>query len=591
MDATSEYQARLTARRKILVRAERADSLIADIRLAVFLGFVGTAWAAWKTEAIGFGWVFVPLVAFVFLLIAHERTLRRLARAKLAVAYYELGLRRLTNQWQGSGSNGLDWVPKPHLYAADLDIFGTGSLFELLCTAQTRVGQKTLAAWLCGPTPAEELSRRHESVAALRGELDLQEELVIAAGGAQPRLHPDSLVTWAEAPLRLQTPGLSWAFAAVSMGAIASLVAWAMAWVGPGPFVGILVVQWVLGRVYGNGVANVLELVAPAQKELRALARVLGVFERAAVDSPKLQVLQTTLGGKASGEIDALGALVQLADSSGNQFFQPFGFVLMWRLQCAIRIEAWRRRCGPLVNDWLVALGELEALGAIANYAYENPDDVFPEIVDGSTSLLVAEGLGHPLLSTEVSVRNDVELDATCSAWVVSGSNMSGKSTLLRSIGANAVLAFAGAPVRAHRFKASVFEIGATLSIHDSLQDGSSRFYAEIQRLRELLSIADGPNRLLFLVDEILHGTNSHDRAIGALAVLEAFVQRGALGLVTTHDLALASQVEERGISARNVHFEDQMEGDALVFDYILRDGQVTRGNALNLMRSVGLPV
>jgi DNA mismatch repair ATPase MutS len=241
------------------------------------------------------------------------------------------------------------------------------------------------------------------------------------------------------------------------------------------------------------------------------------------------------------------------------------------------------------VRRWLAAMGELEALSDLAGYAYEHPDDPFPEVVDEGPRF-DGEGLGHPLLPVERSVRNDLRL-GDVRLMIVSGSNMSGKSTLLRTVGVNAVLALAGAPVRATRLRLSPLAVGACMRVQDSLQEGLSHFYAEIKRLRQLVDLGGGPLPLLFLLDEVLHGTNSHDRRIGAAALIRGLVDAGGVGLVTTHDLALAQIAEELGPRAANVHFEDHLEGEKIVFDYRLRPGVVRKSNALALMRAVGLQV
>jgi DNA mismatch repair ATPase MutS len=279
---------------------------------------------------------------------------------------------------------------------------------------------------------------------------------------------------------------------------------------------------------------------------------------------------------------------VDLLDSRRNQFFSPFAMASMWGVHCALAIEAWRARHGASVGTWLAAVGELEALCSLAAFAWEHPADVYPTLEDGEARF-EAEALGHPLIPEDRCVRNDVTLGGAIRVLMVSGSNMSGKSTLLRAVGTNAVLAQAGAPVRAARLRLSPLSLGATLRIRDSLQEGTSRFYAELVRLRDIVRIADGPIPLLFLLDEILHGTNSHDRRLGAAAVVRGLVQRGAIGLVTTHDLALSEVVGDPDVHAVNVHFEDRLEDGQMVFDYRMRPGVVRTSNALALMRTLGL--
>jgi DNA mismatch repair ATPase MutS len=291
-----------------------------------------------------------------------------------------------------------------------------------------------------------------------------------------------------------------------------------------------------------------------------------------------------------SRRIAQLRRLVSWLDSTHNMMFAPIAFVLLLRPQLAIAIDRWHASYGAAVAEWLRAVGETEALAALATFAYERPEDRFPELVEAG-SVYEADGLGHPLIAAPVAVRNDVRLGADGSrVIIVSGSNMSGKSTLLRSVGVSVVLALAGAPVTATRLRLSTLVLGATLHIEDSLQAGHSRFFAEILRIRLIAEAARGAVPLLFLLDEILHGTNSHDRRIGAEGIVRALVALGAIGLVTTHDLALAELPSTLG-SAVNMHFEDRLEDGKMIFDYRMRPGVVEHSNALALMRAIGLDV
>ena len=273
-----------------------------------------------------------------------------------------------------------------------------------------------------------------------------------------------------------------------------------------------------------------------------------------------------------------------------NQFFAPVAAAFLWGTHLAWAIEHWRRVHGSHVRAWLRTAGEFEALSSLAAYRYEHPGDPWPEIVDGSAQF-DAKAIGHPLIAAARAVPNDLRLSHETRLLVVSGSNMSGKSTLLRTVGVNAVLAQAGAPVRCARLRLTPLAIGATLRIQDSLQEGRSRFYAEVTRIRELSDVSKGPAPLLFLLDELFQGTNSHDRLVGAAGLLRSFIDRGAIGLITTHDLALTAIADDLAPHAANVHFEDRFEGGEMHFDYRLKQGPVTRSNAIALMRAVGLDI
>jgi len=278
-------------------------------------------------------------------------------------------------------------------------------------------------------------------------------------------------------------------------------------------------------------------------------------------------------------------------DAVRNAFFRLAAAPLVWVPQFAMAVEAWRQRCGPHIGEWVAALGEFEALCSLACFAYERPEAVFPELLDAPAPRFEAVALLHPLIAVNEAVPNDVTLGPENRLWIISGSNMSGKSTLLRAVGVNAVLAWAGAPVTAARMSLSHLHLGASLRAVDSLADHRSRFYAEISRLRDVMNLARAGKPLLFLFDEVLSGTNSHDRRIGAQALLSRLVELGAIGMVTTHDLALAEIAPALNGMVRNVHFEDYLEGGEVRFDYHLRPGIVTRSNALDLMRAVGLEV
>jgi hypothetical protein len=340
-------------------------------------------------------------------------------------------------------------------------------------------------------------------------------------------------------------------------------------------------------------ISPVVSAVEEAAHELRLVSGVLERLERERFVCPLLARLRASLeteGEPPSKRLARLQRLMEYLDSRDNLFVRFAEFFILWTPHVAIHVENWRRSSGPTVRRWLVALGEIEALCSLASHAFEHPEDPFPQFT-GDAPCFDAEGIGHPLLDENRVVRNDVRLGGALSLLVVSGSNMSGKSTLLRTLGINAVLAQAGAPVRARRMVLSPLAVGASIHVLDSLQTGVSRFYAEILRIRQIVKLTEGPLPVLFLIDEFLHGTNSHDRRIGAEALVRGLVDRRAIGLITTHDLALSQIVDVLGSRAGNVHFEDHLENGHMQFDYIMRPGVVRKSNAIELMRSVGLEI
>ena len=305
--------------------------------------------------------------------------------------------------------------------------------------------------------------------------------------------------------------------------------------------------------------------------------------------APRLVSLRGLLTGAAK-EIAGLEWMVELLDSGRNQMFAAPAFYLLWLPQFSWRIEMWRRRNGEALGGWIDAVSELEALSSLSGFAYEHPSAVFPTLLaDGS--LFEAEALAHPLIAEAKAVPNDVQFGGEVRLLLISGSNMSGKSTLLRAVGLNTVHAWAGAPVRATRASVSPVALGASIRTTDSLLEGRSRFYAEILRLKQIQKLTAGARPALFLLDELLSGPNSHDRAVGADNYLNGLVAHGAVGLATTHDLALTQVAERMGPRAANYHLADTIAAGEVLFDYKLRPGVVQRGNALALMRAVGLEV
>ncbi|HVC20096.1 MAG TPA: hypothetical protein VNE16_08470 [Vicinamibacterales bacterium] len=588
-----DYLDRLARRRGEVARFDRLDARLAAGRLAVAaLGAAG-AWLVFGRHALSAGWLGVPVVAFIALAVRHNRVIADRTDVREAVRFYERGLARLEDRWAGTGSTGVRFLEDHHLYARDLDLFGEGSLFELLSTATTPTGEATLAGWLCHPADPREIAGRQAAVAELRPNLALREDLVVAGAGAVAPEAP-GLGDWGGRPPLLTSRAARALAALLAATTVVTFAGWMAAGWGSAPLVGALLVEALFAAGFRRRVHLVLADLEPAARHLERLARLLARLERERFTGDRLVALQRRLDTDhrpPSVRIGQLTRLVALVDSQKNQFFAPFAAALLWSTQLAFAVDAWRRRAGPGIADWLAVAGEFEALCALAGYSFEHPADPFPELVEAGP-IFDGEALGHPLIAGARCTRNDVRLGGGApQVLLVSGSNMSGKSTLLRTVGVAAVLALAGAPVRAARLRISPLAIGATLRIEDSLQAGRSRFYAEITRLRELVDLGRGPRPLLFLLDEIFHGTNSHDRRLGADAVVRSLAGLGGIGLVTTHDLALTALADTAGGAVANVHFEDQFEAGRMTFDYRLRPGVVQHSNALALMRAVGLPV
>jgi hypothetical protein len=595
-DPRAAYTRRLAERRAAAFRAARADRWISHARLAAIVGAAVAAWLSWGRGSMSPWWLAPPAAGFLALVFVHGRVITTRGRSDRAAAFYDQGLARLDHRWAGRGDAGERFLDHAHVYGADLDLFGRGSLFELLCTARTQAGEETLAAWLLAPASPGDVRARQDAVRELRARVDLREDLALLGTDVRAGVHAGALAAWGTAAPVLRSRWIPIAAGLLAAAGVVSLSLWWAGVVSLVPFVVCLAADLTFALPLRARVLQVVGAVGAASHELAVLSHILSLLEREAFSSSRLIQLRAMLASEGvtpSRRIAALRRLIDLLDARRNQLFMPVACLLLWGTQFAFAAESWRAAAGPAVPRWLAVVGEFEALAALAGYAWEHPEDPFPDILEAAGGpCFDAEALGHPLIPSETCVRNDVRLGrAHPRALVVSGSNMSGKSTLLRTVGVNTVLALAGAPVRASRLRLTPLAVGATLRIQDSLQTGTSRFYAEISRLRAIVDLTQGSTPLLFLLDEMLNGTNSQDRRVGAEAVLGWLVDHGAIGLVTTHDLALSQIADALAPRAANVHFEDHLEDGRMTFDYLCRPGIMTRSNALALMRAVGLDV
>lgn len=603
----STYSQLLAERRADLEQRERRHRLFGYLQLAIaacVLIVIGLA----LSHVCSIFWVFAPIAVFVVLFNIHERLLRVSELRRRSIRHFEDALARLDGSWAGRGDAGERYLDPAHPYAQDLDLFGKGSVFELLSAAQTRVGGDTLARWLLHPAEPASVRERQQAVADLRPRVDLREDLAVLAEDASTGVNADALAAWGERAPLLAGRGLQITSAVLALLGTAALIALAVYILDLLGLVKISVRAAVLSRDFFllmlivNGaflyrvharMEAVVAAVEEAARELKLLSEVLLRIERESFQAPLLAQLRASLdvaGEPISKRLRRLSRLVEHLEDHHHfliQLVEPF---ILWTLHWAILVETWRRHSGPAVRRWLAATGQIEALCSLARHAFEHPADSFPEF-SAESPWLEAEAIAHPLLDENRVVRNNVTIGGPLRLLVVSGSNMSGKSTLLRTLGVNTVLAQAGATVRAKRLVLSPLAVAASIHVVDSLQSGISRFYAEILRIRQILDLTAGQLPVLFLVDEFLHGTNSHDRRIGAEALARGLVERGAIGLITTHDLALADIVDMLGKQAANVHFEDQLEDGRMRFDYVMRPGVVRKSNAIELMRSVGLEI
>jgi MutS domain V len=594
---SDEYQQRQQARETQVAHFEKQHLRFGNLRLLIVIATLIAAWFSLHRDAFSPWWLLLALLLFLAIAILHAKVLRQRACAERAVNFYRNGLARIEDRWidsdkPGTGQTGARIDVHSSLYAADLDLFGQAGLFELLSLARSRMGEDTLATWLLSPSPVAEITQRHAAIAELRSYLDLREDIAVLGEDIKVGIHPEALIQWAEAPNQLIHPSLRWLSLLLAIAAVAAAIVWAELGTKV-PFFAILIVETIITASLRKRTAAVLHATEHALEDLQLLSSLLARLEREQFQAPRLQSLKTELSSHhlpGSQAIARLRTIVEYIRSLESPIMRGLNIPLMYAVQVAYAAEAWRSAHGAAVRSWLAATGEIEALLSLSGYSYEHPADPFPEFVEGPPCFN-AEQLGHPLIPAAKCVRNNISICGETRVLLISGSNMSGKSTLMRAVGINTVLAMAGAPVRANHLQLTPLQIGASILINDSLQEGSSRFYAEITRLRHICDLAENHPPVLFLLDELLQGTNSKDRLIGAEGVVRALLASGAIGLISTHDLALTNIGEQKDSRLHNVHLQDEIEGGKMKFDFKLQDGVVTKSNGIELMRLIGLKV
>ena len=590
-DARSVYSQRLGVLESEQSRLRRKDRLFGFSKLAFAVIAVISAIGLARAYPGLLAWALVPALAFIVLWIVHERLLRTLGKSTRLEAFYRRGLARLDDQWAGHGDTGQRFLDPKHLYARDLDIFGAGSLYERISQAASAPGQHTLADWLLRPAEPNEIAQRQDAIRELAPCLDLREEIALAADAIHEGT-PEALTQWAES--REASLPRWFPYLALPLGAL-WLVTFIL-WVAQGRvawFALASLASAILTARYYRAVIRAAGDIMRIAPLLGALSHVLSVFETQSFHSPRLAMITVAVRSNGLPPSRALAKLqrnIEYLESSHNWFVKLVDPFVFWTPLCMFAIEAWRRRHGSHMRAWLASVGDFEALSSLSSFAYERPVCSFPTLRTDAAAL-DAKGLTHPLLPHTTAVPNDVLLDAAHPLIIVSGPNMAGKSTLLRAIGLNVVLAQCGAPVCCGSLTLSPLAVGASITVQDSLQSGLSRFYAEIQRLKQITDLAGGRQCTLFLLDELLSGTNSHDRRVGTEALLRGLMARNAIGLITTHDLALTEIAGALGREAANMHFGDRFSSGELHFDYKLTPGIANSTNALQLMRSIGLEV
>jgi hypothetical protein len=601
------YQQHLQSVEADLERVQRRYLLISNARLVIFLAGVGLAYWLFRID---FWWGMVlsvlALGGFMYLLKVHSgvaerrdhlRRLRRLLREELDA-----------QAWDFSAFDpGEDHIDPHHAYSYDLDLFGKRALFQYLNRTGTSSGRTRLLSWLTQPEQDATIIMARQAAAqelSERTAWGLRFQALSRAHRAT-ELAVQELMDWLQTPLTVSRQPVYRVLLYLLPGLLLlSLLGWILpdlpglrqvfgGWHLPGlvPLALFLLQLAIAGRN--------LRLTNEQHQQIGRKARLLSTYsqllqemEEASFQSDDLQALQQQLsraGHQASQEIATLGDLAYRFDQRLNMIAGILlNGTLMWDLRYLIRFERWRESHQEVVPQWFAVIGEVDALLSLGRYAFNRPDFTWPEMSEG-TFFYHAEGLGHPLLAPETRVDNDVKIGQPSEFLIITGANMAGKSTFLRSVGVSLVLAMAGAPVCARRLRMAPVPLITSVRATDSLADHESYFYAELKQLKRIIDqlLAQGP--AFVIVDEMLRGTNSRDKQVGSRRFIERLLSLGGAGLVATHDLSLGTLAEDYPGQVFNKRFEVDITDDKLTFDYRLRDGISQNLNATFLMQQMGI--
>lgn len=575
---------------------EKKYNIISNIRLFLAILIIYFGYKVYN----GSGNLFLALeiiVVFLFLILVlyHLKIREARERAKILEDINGRYISRIDGTWIEFEDMGKEFIDTSHDYSSDLDIVGENSIFQLLNITNTHTGRKTFTNNLLKPLKnKEKIYLRQEAIKELSEKLDLVQEIeYLTYKNKKDLKDPETLIKYAGSKENLFKSRLTKKLIRFMPVLVISINTFGI--FSRSPFMiylglGILVVQtsmWLLSMFRNS---EVLETVHYLKYNLETYLEVLKLLEKESFSSEELKRITEIMFSQGQSSIEAIKELDKITQlinvRSGGISNLLLNAVFLWDYQCIFLLEKWKEKYGEKVKDWIEGIGEIESLISFSVLNNINPHITFPEIVDGK-SRIIAEELGHPLINMGDRVDNDIKLDNEI--FIITGSNMSGKTTFLRTMGINLVLAYNGAGVCAKSMELTLLGIVTSMRIVDDLKGGISTFYGEILRIKRIIDRAEAQDNMIFLIDEIFTGTNSMDRILGAKNVIGNLNKDNIIGMITTHDLELCTLDSKERI--RNFYFEDKYDGNTIKFDYKIKPGKSTSTNARNLMNLAGIKI
>lgn len=597
MNPKRQYKTKRDQYKIQLEQLKNKMNIYSNLRLLVIV--IGIAMIVWFYSKQAYlnivNSLIVTLITFVALIIVHGRIQQKVTKITALYQINDYGIKHLRGEWNGLCETGEEYIDDKHNYSLDLDIFGKHSLFGWMNHTHTPMGKEKLKNALIQPAKnRDNIIQRQKAVKELSSCMEWVHDFR-AAGMIENLSNNDEkdLIRWSrDVDSYYVGNGLKWF---VRLLPILTLMMFALAYfVQSFPYIyGIILlgIEVTMSLFKFGSRHQRMTSIGNYREQIRVFEKMIKVIEEKEFESKLLKDLQKQMiyDGKemASKQIKKLDGIMDMLSLRRMQFYLLFNMITQWDYHCVIALENWKDKYGKYLEGWLDSLGEMEALISIATIAYEQPNWVMPTIVDNHR--ISANDIGHPLIHARDRVCNNVTFGGRYTSLLVTGSNMSGKSTFLRTIGINLVLAYAGAPVCAKDFSCPIMDIYTSMRVKDDIDNKISSFYAELLRIKKIIRATNEGKKVFYLLDEIFKGTNSRDRHMGAKTLIKKLSEDQTLGLVSTHDLELADLSLGSNSRIKNYHFQEYYKDDKIYFDYKLYTGVSNTFNAVYLMKQIGI--
>ncbi len=576
-------------------KLDARSNLLSNMRLFVFIGgaILATLAFLYVSTAYGFLVSFIALAAFVILIFRHEAVIKASKRYGNLIQINAMCLSRMDGTWTSFTGDGMEYMDTKNPYTSDLDIFGHTSLYQMINCANTWHGKENLRKLLENPDKRpEEIRKRQRAISELAGKIDFCQNLQ-GEGMNAPKIseNPEEMLGYFEDKSRLWgTAWLSYVFYILPLLTLTSIILClidrSVSYLIP---FALLIIQSIINLI-GYKTSFTLKNIYAYHRKIQDFENLLTVIENEDFKDKYLSEIKVSFMHKNKTALKQMKTLENIVNAVefGNNFlfYLILNVFLFWNFHCILALESWKEQSGASLRGWLDSIGKLEALSSLALLSQINPGWTIPDIAENKVSVTANE-MGHPLIVGTKRVSNNFDMeDRIC---IITGSNMSGKSTLLRTIGINLVLAYAGAAVCANKFQCSVMDIYTSMRLGDDLNSGISTFYAELLRIKRIINDSKAQKPMIFLIDEVFRGTNSKDRYTGAKNVLLNLNKHWIIGLISTHDFDLCDLEKNESGRIVNYHFTEKYSNNEILFDYKVRSGRCSSTNARYLMKMVGI--